>query len=481
MYHVLFRRTDITTDFSCATFIVRPASAAGKIAVVLPDFTWHAYNVWGATTDHGGAGATYTGRSLYGLGDQTNAHRAYAVCFDRPCITPAQNGVTWWMDTEHSTITFLEAQGYDLAYYSCTDLENDTALNLLTRAKLVVPLGHHEYWSAGVYNSLRAAADAGVNFMIQSGNTGLWRTRFAAADTGKRTMICYKDSLTVDVTAGWTGTGRDPGGYTGTWRDTRAGTAPNNPDQRLETALTGQHFVNGSNTTVKQQVPFASRGLPIWRNSASVQALTTGNSYTDATGATGWSAGFELDVPDGSAGSPPNLVQLNPFATGSLTGGANTNGSVYTSTISPVASFSLYRRNASRALIFMTGAWRGWWGVTRYAGGNYANSGGVTTPDVNWQNALLAVMYDLGCPPVTLNSAKPHADTDVTDPATGAPADYRDRTGVTRAYGLTCPEDGQFMAAALLCRSLSSGRPESAVRPLRPRRRSPIPRPPETP
>ena len=443
---MIFRRTDDTTKLSSTSFIVKAASCAGKITIVLPDFTYNAYNYWGATSDNGTT-PTWTGRSLYNQASASsnNNTRAYAVCFDRPYSTPPAIPQTYWSDAEQSVITFLEAQGYDLAYYSCIDLENDTAQTLLTTAKLVMLIGHHEYMSTNMYNSLLAAMGAGVNFHMVSGNTALWHTRFAGSDTNKRTMICYKDSLSVDVTAGFTGTGRDPGGYTGTWRDTRTATAPNNPDYRIETALTGQHTGNGGNTTVKQQVPFASKGLPIWRNSASVQALTSGQSYTVAIN--GGGTGFELDVPDGSGqGTPPNMVKLNPFATGTLTNGTNLNGTIYSTSWSPTASFTLYRRSASRALIFNTGAWRGWWSINRYAGSTYAGGGQANGVDVNWQNAFLAIMYDLGCPPVTLSNAKPNVDPNLTDPSTSAPTTYTDKTGVTRAYGLTCPEDGQFMA-----------------------------------
>jgi hypothetical protein len=249
--------------------------------------------------------------------------------------------------------------------------------------------------------------------------------------------------MTVDNAAGFTGTGRDPVSYTGTWRDSRTAVAPNNSDVRRENALTGQLFVLNGQVATPVLVPFASKGSPIWRNSAGVQALTTGNSYTAASN----NAGYELDAPDGSAGQPPNLANLNPYSVGPLSLGSNAAGTIYTTSYTASAGFTLYRRFSSRALVFNTGAWRGWWGVTRWGKGSY--QGASATPDLNWQNAFLAVMYDLGCPPAAAAAMQPDADTALTDPATGAPATAADKTGVTRAYGLTCPEDGQFMAAIL--------------------------------
>jgi hypothetical protein len=254
-------------------------------------------------------------------------------------------------------------------------------------------------------------------------------------------MICYKDSTSVDVTAGFTGTGRDPVSYTGTWRDSRTAVAPNNSDVRRENTLTGQLFVFSGPVNISGSVPFASKGKPIWRNATSIQALTTGTSYVNTQN----TAGDELDEANGSAGQPPNLANLSVYSDGPLALGANAAGDTYSTTYTAAnAGFTLYRA-ASRGLVFNTGSWRGWWGISRFANGVFSG----TAPDVNWQNALLAVMYDLGCPPSAATCLQPANDTDVTDPAAGAPAAATDRTGVTRAYGLQCPEDGQFMAAIL--------------------------------
>jgi hypothetical protein len=447
VYAVIFRRTDVTTHTCAGAFIVHSSTAQGQIAVCLADFTWHAYNVWGATTNGGGnlGVGTWTGRSVYQIGTDgvsaNLAHRAYAVCFDRPYSTFQTDSLTFLYDTEQPLIAFLEAQGYDLVYFSNIDLENDTGQTLLTTAKCVALLGHQEYWTTNVYNSLTAARNAGVNFMIQSSNTALWHTMFAAADTNKRTMICYKDSTSIDVTPGFTGTGINPVSYTGTWRDFRTPpTAPNNTDVRRENALTGQLFVFSGPINVAGSVPFASKGQPAWRNSASIQALTTGNSYTNTQN----TAGDELDEANGSSGQPPNLVNLSVYTVGPASLGANAVGDIYTTTYTANnAGFTLYRA-ASRGLVFNTGSWRGWWGISRFANSTFSG-----TPDVNWQNALLAIMYDLDCPPNAATCMQPANDTNVTTPSTGAPAAPADKTGVARAYGLRCPEDGQFMAAIL--------------------------------
>jgi hypothetical protein len=268
--------------------------------------------------------------------------------------------------------------------------------------------------------------------MVYSGNTALWHTRFAAADTSKRTMICYKDSGTKDVSAGWTGTGYDPVSYTGTWRDTRTVSGQvNNTDVRRENSLTGQLFVANTPVNTQFTVPFASKTSPIWRNSPGVQALTSGTSYTQPVGQ-GGAIGCEADAPDGSAGQPANLVNLSPTAF-STTNGANAAGSVYTTSITPTLGFTIYRRN-SGALVFHTGTWRAWQGISRWAQAKFTGSV-IVTPDVNWQNAFLAVMYDLGAAPAAVTALE--ADTVPTSPATGAPG--TNRNVIAAAYGLSVP------------------------------------------
>lgn len=437
IYYVIFRRTDATSNFSSGHFVVRSASAKDKTAIIVPDMTHQAYNIWGATTDNGAfSTGSWSGRSLYAYGlDGSNnfAHRAYAVSFDRPYGTQSMQSNTYLFDSEYGLNVFLEAQGYDLTYYSDVDLENNTTL--LNTAKLVIVNGHHEYWTKNVYDCLTNAADAGVNMMFNSSNTAGWHTRFAAADTNKRTMICYKDSGTQDVAAGWTGTGFDPVTYTGSWRDSRTGGNVNNTDIRRENALTGQLFMFSAPVALDMTVPFAQKTLPIWRNSSGVQTLTSGQTYTTPIVV----VGQELDAPDGSTGQPSNLVNLCPTPTGTLSTGANAAGTVYTTSTSTTAGFTLYRRS-SGALIFNTGSWRGWNSVSRWRQSQFV----VTAPviDINWQNALLAILYDLGATPATIRELEPGNDTALTNPATGAPTGGR--SGVGLAYGLRAPEDGNF-------------------------------------
>lgn len=436
-YYVQFRRTDNTTQVSTAHFTVRGSTVTNKAVIVTPDCTHQAYNIWGATTNSGSrSSGTWTGRSLYQIGTDGGtanfSHRGYAVSFDRPWSTQSTEPVTYLFDSEFGLINFAEAQGYDLAYLSDMDLESSPTL--LTTAALVIMNGHHEYWTTNIHDAFQNAVNAGINMHVNSSNTALWRVRFAPSDTNKRTMICYKESGTADASAGWSGSGYDPDSYTGTWRDTRTnpGTV-NNTDIRRENSLTGQLFWVSGPYQTGLGIPFASKTKPIWRNSASIQALTTGQTYSTPVNV----VGYEADMPDGSAGQPTNLVNLSPTSL-SFTTGANAAGTTYNASGTLTGGFTLYRAG-SGALVFNTGTWRGWLSVSRWQ----LSSGTGTTIDLNWQNALLAIMYDLGQTPQSLKAMRPE-DTLPTNPSIGAPESGQNN--VAKAYGLTTPTSGAFMS-----------------------------------
>lgn len=426
-YYVIFRRTDIGSTFATTHFTVR-GTATGKANIVGPDMTNNAYNLWGGTSNFGGKTDVWTGRSLYEAGGLINnfAARAYAGSFDRPFGTQSSQPNTYMFDGEMSIAVWMEAQGYDLNYLSDMDLENDPTI--LTGAQSVIPLGHQEYWTTNIYNAYLNAKAAGVNMVWSSGNTGLWHVRFDSADTGKRLMICYKENSTRDVSAGAIGTGYDPSSeWTGTWRDSTPANGKTNSDVRKENALTGQWFKLNGQVAVQTKVPFAMKGVPCWRNSASVQALTTGQEYTT----TRTVLGYELDYLDGSVNQPTNLVKLTSTTLDFPGQGANAAGTIYT--LNPGAvelNFSLWRDN-SGSLIFSSGSWRTGHGLSRWVIQGYNDA---STPSVDWQNFWLCLLHDMGLRAQTLRAMNPGSDTDPVNPTTGAPGPTRDN--VAASYGL---------------------------------------------
>lgn len=289
IYAYIMRRTDNSSFFSQGLFVVRstvPSSQSSGIMLTTAEFTWQAYNLWGATSN-AGATSGFTGRSLYGTAPTvTLSGRAFAVSFERPMGTPSANPGTYFWDSESALVNFLEGNGYDISYYTMTDVDKDTTIP--SKFHTAIVQGHSEYWSANFRTALDNARNTGVtNLIFLTSNTGLWHVRFGVSDTNRRKMICYKDS---HDTVGFDSTTKyDPVSYTGTWRDSR--TTPggvNNTDRRPESGITGQWFIG--NGTFRDRIAVADtyKNLPIWRNtrvaSSSGIALrgTNSNSITTA-------------------------------------------------------------------------------------------------------------------------------------------------------------------------------------------------------
>lgn len=435
-YTFLARRTDVghTGEVCQGIFTVRGNITGGHV-VANPSPTWQAYNLWGLTTDHGvdlGTG-TWTGADIYQTGSDgassNFAHRSTAVSYDRPYATQSMRDMTFYFDTD-GLIQFMEAQGVNLGYCDEWDLENDPTL--LMTAKSYIPIGHHEYVSTNMYDAYEMARDAGVNALWASANTAGWRVRFDSMDTDKMLMICYKDSGTRDVSAPAIGTGYDPGDsngtpqVTGTWRDSHATNGVTNPDRRRENTLTGQIF--GWSGPINDQLHFdaAHKSHPVWRNSASILALTGSSTYESGVN----DSGFEIDYADGSAGQPANLVVLFQQSFSS-TFGSNTDGTIYDDPKTGNIGWTVYRAT-SGALVGNIG-WRGALSVSRRHGTSTYSSDPVSS-DI--QQAILCLLSDV-CRVDAFPSLQ--ALQQDSDDVLTAPTPYTTRDAAAAAYGLTIP------------------------------------------
>ena len=241
-------------------FIVTTAhSAVAEIMCKLSDFTWHAYNSMGTLADPTG------GKSLYGVGAGAFAEnqRAWSQSYDAPLTYAGGAPQTSYWNGEQPLHTWLERNGYDVAYTSCLDVDADP--DLLLGHKVVISEGHDEYWSQNIRDAWDAAIDAGVNAIVASGNTMLWRVRMVG-----RTMWCYKDTHSLNGV----GAGHDPGDeWTGCWRDTRWA------NRRPENESLGTMFVKNGLTSVAMIVPDTYKTEPLWRGTT-VASLGTGTSET---------------------------------------------------------------------------------------------------------------------------------------------------------------------------------------------------------
>ncbi|HET8893567.1 MAG TPA: N,N-dimethylformamidase beta subunit family domain-containing protein [Gaiellaceae bacterium] len=177
-------------------FIVHvPAASVGSpILVQVPVNTWEAYNHWG-------------GKSLY----DSLGPRMYRVSFQRPFDDQAQSPL-WW---EIQAVRFLEREGYDVSYQ--TDLDTDRDPTSLLRHRLVMVLGHDEYWTRSMRDAFDNAVAQGTNLAFLGANEGYWHIEYQ--DNGQ-TIFGYKslydpNPVLEEKTALWRQIGRPDCNLTG--------------------------------------------------------------------------------------------------------------------------------------------------------------------------------------------------------------------------------------------------------------------------
>ena len=168
-----FVRRGRRTAESRGFFIVRPsAPSEARILLQLSTNTYAAYNNWG-------------GYSLYAYHGRGGL-QGHRVSFDRPMAGLFDR----W---ERDFVEWAEAAGYALDYCANSDLEQHP--ELLDDYRLVLSVGHDEYWSGPMRDHLEAFIAAGGNAAFFSGNSVCWQVR--SEDEG-RALVCWKQQFNMD-------------------------------------------------------------------------------------------------------------------------------------------------------------------------------------------------------------------------------------------------------------------------------------------
>ncbi len=155
-------------------FVIRAANPnASKIVVIVPVNTWAAYNGWG-------------GKSLYD-GHSVDGVRASVVSFEKPWAEGVE--IQNWRYDEYPLVRFLEREELDVSYV--TDWDVSSRPGILAGHRVVMTMGHGEYWSKEHRDALEAARDAGQNLAFLGANLGYWQVRYA---DGGRSLIGYKSN-----------------------------------------------------------------------------------------------------------------------------------------------------------------------------------------------------------------------------------------------------------------------------------------------
>src|SRR6266446_55853 len=161
---------------------------------------------------------------------------------------------------EYGVVRFLEANGYDVTYFTGVDTDRNGAL--VIQHRVFMSLGHDEYWSGGQRANVEAARAAGVNLAFFSGDEVSWKTRWEPSIDGTpyRTLVCYKESYANAVIDP-----SDPPTWTGSWQDPRF---PPADGGRPGNALTGTIFQVGNPRNDAIIVPQSDGRMRFWWNTS---------------------------------------------------------------------------------------------------------------------------------------------------------------------------------------------------------------------
>jgi len=167
-----------------AFFVVRSAQPGkqSRILLQLCTNTYNAYNNWG-------------GACLYESGPLPlhGARVSFARPIARGFLTKPEGELSnWapfagWHNWERLFVEWAEGAGYKIDYAVNADLEERP--ELMDAYRLVLSVGHDEYWSAPMRDTLEKFIANGGNVAFFSGNVCYWQVRLE--DDGKA-MVCYK-------------------------------------------------------------------------------------------------------------------------------------------------------------------------------------------------------------------------------------------------------------------------------------------------
>jgi hypothetical protein len=164
-----------------AFFVIRPFKPAGRILLVLTTNTYNAYNNWGGTSLYGGP---------KGQGRRVSFERPYAGFTPGDQFTSRYSG---WRQWEEPFVRWAERAGYTLDFAVNSDLEFHP--EILKGYRLVLSVGHDEYWSAPMRDSLEAFIADGGNVAFLSGNTCFWQVR---TENNGRALVSWKQDFDKD-------------------------------------------------------------------------------------------------------------------------------------------------------------------------------------------------------------------------------------------------------------------------------------------
>lgn len=239
-----------------AFFVVRSADPSRSL-LVLSTSTWAAYNDWGGPSFYTGGQVSSHQRPLpLGFLEKPDPHKFRVA---RVADLPSQEVEAYfarysywscaagWANWERLFVSWAESNGLEFDYATSLDLATDP--NILDPYDLYLSVGHDEYWSASMRDTLESWVDDGGFAAFFSGNTAFWQVRFEGDDLA---MAGYKMEYEQDPVMG-------------TPAQTSVSTMWSDPlTERPENEMTGVSFTRGGYAHCRA-APRGSGGYSVWR------------------------------------------------------------------------------------------------------------------------------------------------------------------------------------------------------------------------
>jgi len=274
-------------DVGYAVFVVRDDAQIADYVYKVAVNTYQAYNNWG-------------GKSLYPY--NSVGAPATKVSFDRPY--DQWDGAGAFFDWDFPMIRWLEREGYNVTYITDVDAHVDT--RYLPGRRVLLSVGHDEYWSWEMRESWETARNEGHSLAFFSGNDVYWQVRYESAAGGapNRVLVCYKDADRDPLR------GVDDSRVTVRWRSP--------PVNRPENALLG--IMSEGVLSFGNDYPFVVQDASHW--------IFAG---TDAQPGQAWSriVGYEYDRVYDNGATPPNLTVLSASPLVTVDGLASASNAAY--------------------------------------------------------------------------------------------------------------------------------------------------------
>jgi hypothetical protein len=227
-----------------AWFVVRGTAA---IVLELATNTWNAYNDIDGPNLYTGAVALSFARPLapgmLAKDDTTPrlVERGYGRATREQGLT-TWHGMAGWAGQERRFVRWAEANDITLGYATNGDLDQHP--EVLDGGQLLLSVGHDEYWTWGMRDTVEGFVARGGNVAFLSGNTCYWQVRVEGD-----VMVAYKHRYAEDPVQSHL--------TTTMWSDPITG--------RPETTMTGVSFTRGGYHRVASSVPHGTGGYQVHR------------------------------------------------------------------------------------------------------------------------------------------------------------------------------------------------------------------------